>query len=231
MTDTASQGAASTAADQAKDKGAENDSQGSASVTIAQADFDAFKAQLAAAENDRDAAQAALLTANNDRDAAQAALLTANNGRDTAVARVAELEAKLAKQTAATKTARVEQKATSPKLRKIGPLADGKQLETAALGDRLAIGELELAFSDGKKEIKGLPPLGIHGQAWQAWSGRWRLTVPVIVKGPGPNEPPYVITGLGLFDSDDNQVAYSELPEPMEIKPGSTVDLRGSILF
>lgn len=175
-------------------------------------------------------------------DEAAAALAAAEQGGDAVktvsaeehAAVVAENETLKTKLAAAEKggKAKVERKPASKKARAITVMAEGKALPTAEMGPRLAGGGLELVFSDGKKEITGIDPFVINGNAWQHFGSGWLLTEPVLIDGPDKGEAPFELAGVGLVDAESgDQLAYCAFPEPITVKANTQTELRRSIIF
>lgn len=122
----------------------------------------------------------------------------------------------------------VIQRALPPKPRKIGPV--NVTLAGDALAEMLK-GDVELAFSDGKREVAGLAPVGVNGAA--AWSRRgsgFLLRRHVDVRGAAIGQPAYQIHGIGLL-IEGKQVAWCPLEKPVAVPGGQAVQFRDSIMF
>lgn len=123
----------------------------------------------------------------------------------------------------------------APKVRKIKPitLKDGDMPLTPAelkalIDDAEAV---EVAFSDGKQEIAGLPAQDISGDAWHVGVAGLQLRLPeLIVHGPGVGQPGYSLAGYGLI-IDGDLVAYSDRGGVLTIAPGATVNLASDVVF
>lgn len=162
-------------------------------------------------------AKAALSTAENDKTALAADLAAITLERDQL--RKAKDDADAA---AAATPAVVE------KLRAIGPVKDqpGAADLLAAISEA---GSVQLAFSDGKKEIDGLSPLDITGNAWAMAPVGLALRVPslVIISGaPGVVE----LAGYGLF-LDGKLVAYTGRMDVLRIAPSRKFDITNDVVF
>lgn len=118
-------------------------------------------------------------------------------------------------------------RSSGSKARKIGPVdAPTPEDLAAAIG-----GDVELVFSDGKKEITGIDPRVVTGApAWERHPGGWMLRDRVLLSGPAPGEAAYAVAGVGLL-VDGRQVAWCQLFDPLSVPPGGTSELRNSIIF
>ncbi len=143
--------------------------------------------------------------------------------RDKAAARIAELE----KQLAAKSKGKVTEK-PAPKVRKAGPLGEGKAMIGEKLREAVRDGdEVEVVFSDGKKEIDGIAARAIDGDVWRDHALGWMLRDPVVVTGA---TVPVQLVGYALF-IDGRQVAWTERTDPVNLAPGQSVSLENDIYF
>lgn len=129
--------------------------------------------------------------------------------------------------------AKAEQKASvttkahkAPKARVAGPIKDA--LTGNELRELLRDGAVEIVFSDGKKEIAGLPALQVAGPAWSELSGgRLVLREAQTIKADRTVD----LAGFALFDDEGTQIGWCELPSPMPLSAGMQVRLDRQILF
>lgn len=151
--------------------------------------------------------------------------------------RADKAEAVAARHKSAADKAKAQAKAVTAekpdKPRPIGPVKD----EGAPLGPYelqqliFAADRVELAFSDGKREVAGLAPVAIEGEAWAAQANGLALRVPeLMVEGPAPKRPPYKVAGYGLL-LDGELVAYRQRYDVLEIPAGARMNLAADVLF
>lgn len=148
---------------------------------------------------------------------------TAEKERDAAVARAdkAEKGEKSAK-------AQVTKASAPAKPRKLGPIADSP----ASADVFKAISEaeeVEIAFSDGARELVGLTPRKVSGDAWRQHPNGLMLTKSIEIEGPALSKS-LTIDGYALL-IDGKQIAYSRRSSPLQIAPGQRVDLTDDIIF
>lgn len=130
--------------------------------------------------------------------------------------------AKLAKMDAAPKA-----KSGVAKARKVGPVKD--QLSPSGLLELIgAANVVELAFSDGKKELS-IPARQISGRAWIVNAVGLKLQLPEFIV-EGPDGGAQSLAGYGLF-LDGEQVAWAARPDVMEVVPRRKSDLRHDVVF
>lgn len=130
--------------------------------------------------------------------------------------------AKLAKLDAAPKA-----KSGVAKARKVGPV--NEVLSPNDLLELIGAAEVvELAFSDGKKELT-IPPRQISGQAWIVNAVGLKLQLPEFIV-EGPDGGAQSLAGYGLF-LDGEQVAWAARPDVMEVVPRRKSDLRHDVVF
>ena len=122
----------------------------------------------------------------------------------------------------------------SPQARPIGALApardDVEQAgRSAALADALQAGPVSIVFSDGRREIRELPPLIVSGDsAWRRTAREFILQAGGIepVLEPGEMGKPTVsVAGFGLLDESGRQVGWHELVEPIVVPRNGRVQL------
>lgn len=163
--------------------------------------------------------------------------------RDAALGRVDALEAendRLKAQLATSKTAatalRREAKALKAvkpaKTRAIAPLADDAALSPDDLLALIGGAEIvELVFSNGTREIAGIDPMVISGDAWGIGIAGLQLRVPeLIVDGPAGRKAPYLLAGYGLL-LDGELVAYRARGDVLAIAPGARMNLAPDVVF
>lgn len=91
---------------------------------------------------------------------------------------------------------------------------------------------VEVVFSDGAREIDGIPALEVTGDCWKKTQAGLALNgVDVIVHGPGHAQPAYKLAGYGLL-LDGKQVAYHARADgELTIGANQQVSLSGDIVF
>lgn len=91
-------------------------------------------------------------------------------------------------------------------------------------------GKVEIAFSDGEKEIAALAPVIVQGDAWVAGVTGLRLRVDeLIVHGPDGGAA-VEVAGYGLL-LDGALHAYRARFEPMLLRPGQRSNLADEFVF
>jgi hypothetical protein len=185
--------------------------------------------RIAALEVDRDRAGEAAETLQRERDDAVAAKEAAEKERDEAVARAdaADKASKAAK-------AKLERGASPAKPRKLGEMdgLTGDDLDEAlaeAVNDGKAV---EIAFSDGSKELIGIPPVSVQGDVWRPHALGKMLRDPVTIEGPaaGSGRAGFQIVGYALL-IDGKQVAFTRRSDPVNVGPGQKITLSDDIFF
>lgn len=153
---------------------------------------------------------------------------------DFAELQVAELtkerDAALADVDAAKKAGKVSRGSAPAKPRKLSSMGeDAPDADTirAAISDA---GTVEIAFSDGAREIAGLPPVIVQGEAWRDHFGRPMLTEKVTLHGPANGAASYTVDGYALI-LDGKPVAYTKRGTPLQIGTGQTVSVEADIYF
>lgn len=141
----------------------------------------------------------------------------------------AERDALKAKLARADKTPRAKA-ASAAKARKVGPVQIS--VEPRLLLELIRDAELvEVAFSDGKSELAGIPALEISGAAWTVKSSGLALCMDeVLLHGPGHGQPGFALAGYGLL-LDDVLVAYRHRDAPLQIGAGQRWNLAGDVIF
>jgi hypothetical protein len=186
--------------------------------------------RIAALEADRDRASDAAGTVQRERDDAVTAKEAAEKERDEAIARADAADK-------ATKAAKSKlERSTSPaKPRKLGEMNDG--LTGEDLDDALAEAaadekSIEIAFSDGSKELIGIPPVSVQGDVWRPHALGKMLRDPVAIDGPvaGSGRAGFQIVGYALL-IDGKQVAYTRRSDPVNVGPGQKITLADDIYF
>ena len=221
-------------------------------VQIAQADLDALRGQVdslgeqlakTTAERDELAQQLSggkdtLDTLTKERDALDGKLQDANTALGTVTAERDEARSALVSATAKISTleerASLESVAQPAKLRTVRPLDDDEDDadKRREIIERAIAGEVEIVFSDGETEIRGLDPVKVTGASLWATRPQGRmLDKPIDLDGPEKGTGGYRIAGFGLFDADGEQVGWSELPEPIVVGAQTRTQLRQCIIF
>jgi len=163
-------------------------------------------------------------------DAAEAALETANEEIATLTAKVEAAEKAAAKAKAKPKVSAGDK---APKARTF-PAPDPKKDGEAQPDLRALIGEaetVEVVFCAGRKEVQGIPPIAISGDAWKDSPNGLMLTEPVTLHGPAHGQAGYSIEGFGLL-IDGKPVAYrARLGGKVQVGPGGTIELRDDIIL
>lgn len=120
-------------------------------------------------------------------------------------------------------------------IRALGPLKlkkDERPLQGEDLLKAIASADLvEVAFSDGKHEIKSLPPHIVQGDAWYLAANGVRLRVDKLqVYGPNRGEKEIKLAGYALL-LDDEQVAWTQRGDVLTLAPGSINELKDDVIF
>lgn len=135
--------------------------------------------------------------------------------RDTALAKLAKLDAE------------PKARSVAAKVRKVGPVKD--QPSGQDLAELIGMADtVELAFSDGKKEL-AIEPRMISGKAWVMTAVGLQLRLPEFPV-TGPATGPVSLAGYGLF-LDGQQVAWASRGDALEVPPGRRMDLRSDVVF
>jgi hypothetical protein len=149
----------------------------------------------------------------------------------------ASLKAQKGQATRARNVAAALREEANPTPRKIGPLPAPKSEEEAvsrreALAAALAGDFVDVVASDGKREIVGLAPQRVSGDAWQARAGGFLLAMPAIHDGADLDKPEVIVRGYGLFDAAGDQVpVYCEAREPIRVGKGQRTKVENTIIF
>lgn len=144
-----------------------------------------------------------------------AQLKTMTAERDAAVAQLAKLDAAPKARSGAIRA------------RKVGPVKD--KIEPRELLELIgAANVVELAFSDGKKELT-IPARQISGKAWIVTAVGLKLQLPELIV-EGPDGGAQSLAGYGLF-LDGEQVAWAARPDVIEMVPRRKTDLRHDVVF
>ena len=120
-------------------------------------------------------------------------------------------------------------------IRALGPLKlkkDDRPLQGEDLLKAIAAADLvEVAFSDGKHEIKSLPAHIVQGDAWYLAANGVRLRVDKLqVYGPNRGEKEIKLAGYALL-LDDEQVAWTQRGDVLTLAPGSINELKDDVIF
>jgi hypothetical protein len=120
-------------------------------------------------------------------------------------------------------------------IRALGPLKlkkDERPLQGEDLLKAIAAADLvEVAFSDGKHEIKSLPAHIVQGDAWYLAANGVRLRVDKLqVYGPNRGEKEIKLAGYALL-LDDEQVAWKQRGDVLTLAPGSINELKDDVIF
>lgn len=148
-------------------------------------------------------------------------------------ARVTELEGERdqakAEAADAKKAAKVTKAAKPAKPRTLKPLEGeprGDDLVEAIANAK----SVEIAFSDGKREIAATAPYSIEGDAWVVRPNGLMLDQAITLHGPAVGEAGYQIDGYALI-LDGEQVAYSRRSDPLSVTPGGTFQIKDDVIF
>lgn len=142
------------------------------------------------------------------------------------------LKASLRAQKGAATRARgeAEELKESAKPRSLGPVEN--QLKVEELAELFAGNYVEVAFSDGSKELSGVPAILMEGSNFKFARGRLLLNRPdLTVKGPVDERGTRALVGYA-FLIDGEQVAYApRLGGQLTLGPGQTYNLAGDIIL
>ncbi|GGD73971.1 RyR domain-containing protein [Croceicoccus mobilis] len=89
-----------------------------------------------------------------------------------------------------------------------------------------------VVLSDGKREIAGVAPFTVEGNAWRRSGERLLLDVPSLqVEGPAAGKGGIArLAGYGLV-IDGDLVAYANRPDALPLPPGSRTELKHDVVF
>ncbi len=129
----------------------------------------------------------------------------------------------------------VEQLKEASRPRAFGPVkipADSVPLTAAELLELVAdADQVELAFSNGRAEIPGVPPVRLTGEPLVLRRGTLRLATDSLqVTGPNTAKAPPSLAGFALV-LDGEQVAWAPLSSPLSLGAGQTYELKDSVVF
>jgi hypothetical protein len=114
--------------------------------------------------------------------------------------------------------------------RKLGPIAEDKTLDRDELKAAIADADkVEVAFSDGEREVAGSSPVHVEGDAWRSHSLGLMLDQPVRLTAPH-NGAGWTVRGYALL-LDGKQVAWAERSTALHIGAGRTLNLEHDIIF
>ncbi len=134
-----------------------------------------------------------------------------------------DLTAKLA---AATAEAKVTKGPKVAKARAAGPMKPG-DFDPEGLLERLQGGGFTVVCSDGKRELTGIAPLVISGDAWTRVPAGVMLREAVTIKPDSAID----LGGFALFDDAGKQVAWCALMRPQRVAGGQEMKLDRQIVF
>lgn len=118
------------------------------------------------------------------------------------------------------------------KLGAVDALDDDRKEATAQLQDLIDdADEVQIAFSDGTREIAAIAPVDVDGPAWNAdHPNGLLLKLPIDIEGPRESASSVTIDGYALI-LDGKQVAYSRRSAPLQVAPGQRVKIENDIIF
>lgn len=167
---------------------------------------------------------------------ANAALIASQSGLDDDLERERKradaAEARAAKAEAGETKAKgqIKRLTTPAKPRKLGAI-DGERFSIEELRELIDDGdEVSIAFSDGTREVAGIAPVAVSGDAWAETATGLMLAKKVDIDGPGDTGTSVTIDGYALM-IDGKQVAYSRRSTPIQIAPGQRVQIVDDIIF
>lgn len=165
-----------------------------------------------------------------------AALIAAQTGLDEDIERerkradAAEARATKAEAGETKAKGQVKKLTTPAKPRKLGAI-DGERFSIEELRELIDDGdEVSIAFSDGTREVAGIAPVAVSGDAWSETATGLMLAKKVDIDGPGDSGTSVTIDGYALM-IDGKQVAYSRRSTPIQIAPGQRVQIVDDIIF
>lgn len=165
-----------------------------------------------------------------------AALIAAQTGLDEDIERerkradAAEARATKAEAGETKAKGQVKKLTTPAKPRKLGAI-DGERSSIEELRELIDDGdEVSIAFSDGTREVAGIAPVAVSGDAWSETATGLMLAKKVDIDGPGDTGTSVTIDGYALM-IDGKQVAYSRRSTPIQIAPGQRVQIVDDINF
>lgn len=126
----------------------------------------------------------------------------------------------------------LEQLEASSKPRKVGEM-DMSDTTAAELAELLAdVPRVEIAFSDGKVEIAGVPPVAVAGSKFEFRRGRLMLNVPdLTVRGPDGERGNRALLGYALL-IDGEQIAWlPRLGGQLTLGAGKTYQMKGDVIL
>ena len=183
--------------------------------------------RVAALEAENKDLMALLNTADQERSGLEANRDALLIERDEAVKRAEQAEASGKKS-----AAEVKKLTTPAKPRKIGAIDDDKAIEGDVLQEAIdAADTVEIVFSDGVREVAGLAPVAVSGDAWKQnapFTGL-KLTTPIEIEGPA-GDTSVSIAGYALL-LDGKQVAWCARDMPVQVAPRQRVSISDDIIF
>lgn len=167
----------------------------------------------------------ALDTSEEEGSSSDDQIRTLTEERDAAIARAEKAEGgeKRAK-------ASLTKATTPPKPRKIGALGEDKALGGDDLRKAIdGADEVQIAFSDGTREVHGIAPINVAGDAWGDHQFGLVLKEDATIEGPREGSS-VTIDGYALI-LDGKHVAYARRSTPLQVAPGQRVSLKDDIIF
>ena len=158
------------------------------------------------------AAQKALADVTAERNSAKRSLAAQKGATTRKIAEIEEIEASL-------------------EPRKLGPIEG--QLAPADLYTLLCDeARVEVAFSDGKSELIGVPPVAVRGDRFTFRRGRLQLSVDdLTVRGPADERGARVLAGYALL-ADGEQVAWlPRLAGQLTLGAGQSYQLKDDVVL
>lgn len=181
--------------------------------------FDKALLALTGVQSDRDALGLKVDDLRGQRDALQRQVDGLTSERDKLAGKVRDM-------TAAGKTASKATTKPAAKTRAIAPMAtDPDRASMAALFQWP--GPFTVVASDGKRSVAGLPETQVTGDEFLRIGDAYRLRHHISFTP----DTDVAIAGFGLLGTDEKQVAYMALPEPVTIPAGRTFGFADAIAF
>lgn len=115
------------------------------------------------------------------------------------------------------------------KPRALGPIED--QLDKADLAELLAdTDRVEIAFSDGRKELAGVPPVAVSGDSFTYKRRRLMLDVPDLpVRGPLDERGVRSLAGFALLIEGEQVAWLPRLAGPVVLGAGKTYQFKDDV--
>ncbi len=132
--------------------------------------------------------------------------------------------------------AEIEDLAQGSEMRILGPVALPEKTKARTPIERVfaamqKAGAVELAFSDGTGELKGVAPRKVQSKMFRMKAGRVIFEGgELIVKGPGGDAPVPHLAGVALC-IDGEQLAWSPMARSMDLAADVQVNIAGNVVF